>query len=98
MPLVQAALTPRVESVEVLKGPASLLYGIIDPGGIVNTISKRPERYQHGEVTLEARDLRLAQRQAIRRRYHRPDWQDGPTRLSLHRLWHQRGITGAFFG
>jgi outer membrane receptor protein involved in Fe transport len=37
----------------VLKGPASLLYGIMDPGGIVNTISKRPELYQHGEVTLE---------------------------------------------
>lgn len=54
MPLVQGrALTAAVESVEVLKGPASLLYGIIDPGGIVNTISKRPELYQHGEVTLE---------------------------------------------
>lgn len=54
MPVVQGrALTTAVESVEVLKGPASLLYGIIDPGGIVNTISKRPELYQHGEVTLE---------------------------------------------
>lgn len=53
MPVVQGrALTAAVESVEVLKGPASLLYGIIDPGGIVNTISKRPDLYQHGSVTL----------------------------------------------
>ena len=44
MPLVQGrSFNPAVESVEVLKGPASLLYGIMDPGGIVNTISKRPE-------------------------------------------------------
>ncbi len=53
MPLVQGrSLNATVESVEVLKGPASLLYGIMDPGGIVNTISKRPELYQHGSMTL----------------------------------------------
>jgi iron complex outermembrane receptor protein len=53
LPLVQGrSLNPAVESAEVLKGPASLLYGIVDPGGIVNTISKRPDLYQHGSVTL----------------------------------------------
>jgi len=53
MPLVQGrALDATVESVEVLKGPASLLYGIQSPGGIVNTVSKRPDLYQHGSVTL----------------------------------------------
>lgn len=53
MPLVQGrSLTAAVESAEVLKGPASMLYGIMDPGGIVNTISKRPELFQHGSVTL----------------------------------------------
>ncbi|MBR1156601.1 TonB-dependent siderophore receptor [Bradyrhizobium sp. JYMT SZCCT0428] len=53
MPLVQGrSLNPAVESVEVLKGPASLLYGIMEPGGIVNTISKRPELYQHGSISL----------------------------------------------
>lgn len=31
------------ESVEVLKGPASLLYGIQEPGGVINVISKKPE-------------------------------------------------------
>jgi iron complex outermembrane receptor protein len=54
MPLVQGrSLNAAVESVEVLKGPASLLYGIMDPGGIVNTISKRPELIQRGAVTLD---------------------------------------------
>ncbi|CAN5472611.1 TonB-dependent siderophore receptor [soil metagenome] len=53
MPLVQGrALNAAVESVEVLKGPASLLYGVIDPGGVVNTISKRPELYQHGSISV----------------------------------------------
>ena len=53
MPLVQGrSLNAAVESVEVLKGPASLLYGIQDPGGIVKTISKRPDLYQHGSITL----------------------------------------------
>jgi iron complex outermembrane recepter protein len=53
MPLVQGrSFNPAVESVEVLKGPASLLYGIMDPGGIVNTISRRPELYQHGSISV----------------------------------------------
>jgi iron complex outermembrane receptor protein len=53
IPLVQGrALNATVESVEVLKGPASLLYGIIDPGGVVNTISKRPDLYQHGSISV----------------------------------------------
>ena len=31
-----------VSSVEVLKGPASLLYGIQDPGGVINMVTKKP--------------------------------------------------------
>jgi outer membrane receptor protein involved in Fe transport len=31
-----------LESVEVLKGPASILYGEAPPGGVINAISKRP--------------------------------------------------------
>ena len=30
------------ERVEVLKGPASTLYGILDPGRLINVITKRP--------------------------------------------------------
>ncbi|WP_363349129.1 TonB-dependent siderophore receptor [Methylocystis echinoides] len=32
----------NVESVEVLKGPAAILYGAVEPGGIVNINTKRP--------------------------------------------------------
>lgn len=40
------------EQVEVLKGPASLLYGIQEPGGIINVITKKPQYQQAGSVTL----------------------------------------------
>lgn len=42
------------ERVEVLKGPSSLLYGIQDPGGVVNVISKKPLPEQRTEVSLQA--------------------------------------------
>ncbi len=32
----------NVDSVEVLKGPAAMLYGRLDPGGMVNVITKKP--------------------------------------------------------
>lgn len=32
------------ETVEVLKGPASVLYGIQDPGGVVNIVTKKPHQ------------------------------------------------------
>ena len=35
------------ERVEVLKGPASLLYGALEPGGLINVVSKQPQ-YQQG--------------------------------------------------
>jgi iron complex outermembrane receptor protein len=34
--------TANIERVEVLKGPASILYGRADPGGIINIITKQP--------------------------------------------------------
>ncbi|WP_025563361.1 TonB-dependent siderophore receptor [Psychromonas sp. SP041] len=35
--------TANVEQVEILKGPASILYGQIQPGGLVNIITKKPQ-------------------------------------------------------
>lgn len=40
------------DSVEVLKGPASLLYGIQEPGGVINVISKKPQYSQQGNIGL----------------------------------------------
>ena len=34
--------TANVEQVEVLKGPAAVLYGRIEPGGLVNVVTKKP--------------------------------------------------------
>ncbi|OBY76019.1 TonB-dependent siderophore receptor [Acinetobacter gyllenbergii] len=53
MPIVQGrTMNAAVEQVEVLKGPASLLYGIMDPGGVVNVITKKPERTQKTELSV----------------------------------------------
>jgi iron complex outermembrane receptor protein len=41
------------ERFEVLRGPASVLYGAIQPGGIVNAISKRPRAYAFSEAGIE---------------------------------------------
>lgn len=53
MPIVQGrSLNATTERVEVLKGPASLLYGIQDPGGVINVVSKRPQLQQYNAVEL----------------------------------------------
>lgn len=52
MPVVQGrALNATADRVEVLKGPSSLLYGIQDPGGVVNIVSKKPELVQSTALT-----------------------------------------------
>lgn len=56
----------NVESIEVLKGPASILYGALEPGGVLNYTTKKPlmaPRYEvaqqfgghgHSRTTLDA--------------------------------------------
>jgi iron complex outermembrane receptor protein len=44
----------RLERLEVLRGPASVLYGAAPPGGIVNAVTKRPTQERIREVLLEA--------------------------------------------
>ena len=49
------ALAPEpygLERIDVLKGPASVLYGQNAPGGLVNLVSKRPTAERFNEVTL----------------------------------------------
>lgn len=41
-----------LESIEVLKGPASILFGEAPPGGVVNAISKRPLYEDTGKVEV----------------------------------------------
>jgi len=42
-----------LERVELLKGPASILYGEAPPGGVINAISKRPTDTAQGQVNLQ---------------------------------------------
>lgn len=43
-----------VERVDLLKGPASILYGEAPPGGVINAISKRPTSEPQGSLEVEA--------------------------------------------
>ncbi|QEI05371.1 TonB-dependent siderophore receptor [Pigmentiphaga aceris] len=43
-----------LERIEVLKGPSSVLYGAAAPGGIVNTVSKRPTSERLREINVDA--------------------------------------------
>lgn len=42
-----------IEQVEILKGPASVLYGRGSPGGIVNIVSKIPQAERRSELVVE---------------------------------------------
>jgi iron complex outermembrane receptor protein len=44
---------PATESVEIVKGPSSMLYGAIPPGGVVNVLTKRPQWQQHRELSVQ---------------------------------------------
>lgn len=46
--------TANVERFEVLKGPGSVLYGAVYPGGITNTITKKPVAQPLARIDVEA--------------------------------------------
>lgn len=43
-----------VESVEILKGPSSLVFGASETGGVVNLVTKRPRKEQALQLNAEA--------------------------------------------
>jgi len=49
----------NVASVEVLKGPGAVLYGLIDPGGIVNIVTKEPLNVPYFAVEQQIGSLAL---------------------------------------
>ena len=50
-----------LEQIEVLKGPASLLYGEAPPGGVVNAVSKRPGYTEGGQLEVKGGSRNLHQ-------------------------------------
>lgn len=47
---VMHSFNKSIESIEVLKGPSSLLYGAQEPGGIINMITKKPLYENKNEI------------------------------------------------
>ena len=43
----------NVERLEILKGPASVLYGQMEPGGTINVVTKQPLDYYQAEMGAE---------------------------------------------
>jgi len=43
----------NIERIEVLKGPASVLYGQLQPGAVVNLVTKQPQVEQYVEASFE---------------------------------------------
>ncbi|MEN7531496.1 TonB-dependent siderophore receptor [Cupriavidus sp. DL-D2] len=50
-----------MERVEVFKGPASVLFGAVQPGGLVNMVTKRPRPELFGELGLTVGNYGLRQ-------------------------------------
>lgn len=57
-PLASRSAVPRdltnIERVEVLKGPASVLYGQGAPGGLINLVTRKPSFTPEAEITATA--------------------------------------------
>ena len=47
-------VTANIERVEILKGPASVLYGLMDPGGLVNIVTKKANADSQSSLDLTA--------------------------------------------
>src|SRR5690606_33290063 len=52
----------NIEQIEVLKGPASALYGRFEPGGVVNLVTKKPlpQAMTRFELSAGSHDFRRA--------------------------------------
>ncbi len=48
--------TANLERIEVLRGPASILYGDLNPGGVINLVTKQPLADPFYEVGLQVGD------------------------------------------
>ena len=75
--------TANIEQIEVLKGPASILYGEVQPGGVINLVTERPTDEPLYEVGLRANS-----RSAFRVQTDLSDWMtpDGRVRYRLNAL------------
>jgi iron complex outermembrane recepter protein len=80
-----ASETTSLERVEVLKGPASILYGEVQPGGVINLVSKQPL----AQPSYQA-ELQLGNREFVEPSidFSAPITEDGKVRYRLNALYH----------
>ena len=48
-----------LESVEILKGSAAILYGNVAPGGVLNMVTKKPKFHSGGEISFRTGSFNL---------------------------------------
>nr|WP_324258853.1 TonB-dependent receptor [Cellvibrio fontiphilus] len=48
------SMPDNIERIEIVKGPAGAEFGVAEPGGAVNFVTKKPERERSGSVSLGA--------------------------------------------
>ncbi|MEM8641041.1 MAG: TonB-dependent siderophore receptor [Cyanobacteria bacterium P01_G01_bin.54] len=83
--------TTNIERVEVLKGPASILYGEIEPGGLINIVTKQPLAEPTHTITLQAGNRGIFQPQID---FSGPLSEDGRVRYRLNASYfHDDGFT-----
>jgi iron complex outermembrane recepter protein len=80
-----ASETTNLERVEVLKGPASILYGEVQPGGVINLVSKQPL----AQPSYQA-ELQLGNREFVEPSidFSAPLTEDGKVRYRLNAVYH----------
>jgi iron complex outermembrane receptor protein len=78
------AETANLEQIEVLKGPASILYGDVQPGGVINLASKQPLSNPFHEV-----ELQIGSRNFVRPRidFTGPVTEDGKVLYRINALY-----------
>lgn len=47
-----SAISPVVESYEVIKGPSSSMFGNMSPGGVINLVTKKPLTQKHQQMSF----------------------------------------------
>jgi iron complex outermembrane recepter protein len=57
--LATSFVTNNIERVEVLRGPASVLYGQLEPGGVINYVTRKPleNPYYAADITIGSYNL-----------------------------------------
>lgn len=85
----------NIERIEILKGPASVLYGQLEPGGVINLVTKQPlfEPFAEARVKFGSFDFKR-----ISADVSAPLYGDGAVRFRLNAAFEDTDSFKDFFG